>query len=281
MIALKLFFNVVRPRSIERGFVEPIGAGGYRLTGLGEVTVGFLFNTFANYPLAPFEELNKLLEKEKRVQEYDFIIWILSRLFNKACLSKYPRERSEATMKFFENKGIPISDQKSPEYSMYAIFNGWIENLELTEIEERFKVFAGQCPDVGNELSKLLTVYERLALKKGIDIPADFRDFKDRIKFGVTAEELPLRRLRGIGRETTRKVKMYCENALRRPPWSCKGTILEIFEQIYKERGEKQFVETLQFIKGIGKGQKLERILTLVKDRVGSVKQDGPLFGQR
>jgi replicative superfamily II helicase len=252
----------------KRGFISPIGAGGYKLSGLGEVTVSFLFGTFANYPLAPFEALNKFLDDDQKVRTDLSIIHLISILFKGACLSKYPREKSEEITEFYENHGIHASDQKSPEYSAYAIFCGWIENLDLTEIEVKYKVYASQCPEVGRELSRLLTVYEKLARKKSIDIPDDFKDFKDRIRFGVTAEEVPLVRLRGIGRETTRKIKMYCENALRQQPWNLKGSILEIFEQIYKERGEKRFVETLQFIKGVGKGKKFDKILSLVKSRV-------------
>jgi helicase len=254
----------------ERGFITPVGASGYVLTGLGEVTVGFLFSTFADYPLAPFEELDKILEKEKKVRQDDFIIYTLSKLFGGARLSKYPREKSEEISKFLENKGIHASNQKAPEYSTYAIFYGWIENLELTEIENRYKVYASRCPEVGKELSRLLTVYENLARKKNIAVPDDFNDFKDRFRFGVTEEELPLVRLKGIGRETTRKIKAYCENALRRQPWNLKGSIIEIFEQIYKDRGEVKFVETLQFIKGIGKGKKLDKILGLVRSRVSA-----------
>jgi len=252
----------------ERGFIVPVGASGYKLTGLGEVTVSFLFNTFANYPLAPFEELNKLLAKEQKVRQDEFIIYSISKLFEGTSLSKYPKERSEDITKFFENKGIPVSNQKGPEYSTYAIVHGWMENMDLTEIEEKFKVYASQCPEVGKSIFQLLTVYERLARKRSIDVPSEFQDFKDRIRFGVTAEELPLTRLRGIGRETTRKIKLYCENALRRTPWNLKGSIIEIFEQIYRERGEAKFVETLQFIKGVGKGKKLDKILSLVKERV-------------
>jgi len=48
------------------GFIVPLGAPGNKLTDLGEVTVDFLFRTFAIYELTPFIELNRILEMEKK-----------------------------------------------------------------------------------------------------------------------------------------------------------------------------------------------------------------------
>jgi len=151
---------------------------------------------------------------------------------------------------------------------MHACYFGWMENRDQYDIEEEYKVYASQLPQVAEELWKLLKVSETLAYKKNLQIPKEFKDFSDRVRFGVTEEELPLRRLRGIGRESTRKIKRYCDNFLRKPPWNYKGTIMEIFQEIYKKEGEKRFVEIVQYVKGIGKGKKLEKILGLVKSKV-------------
>jgi replicative superfamily II helicase len=249
------------------GFILPQGAAGYKLTGLGEVTMNFLFRTFANYALAPFLELDKLIEKDHEIKMDHTIIHKMCLLFSGACLSKKPREKSEQVISFYENEGIHASDIGNSEYSAYAIFNGWMNNFDLPDIEERFKVYSSQCPQIAAELFKLLTVYEKLANKKGVSVPAGFKDFRDRVRFGVTEEELPLRRLRGIGRGTTRKIKMYCDNTLRKPPWALKGSILEILEEIYMKQGEKRFIEVLQYIKGVGRGKKHEKILNLVKTK--------------
>lgn len=251
----------------DNGFVTHVGAAGYKLTGLGEVTIGFLFSTFANYALEPFLEINKMLSADGSVRMDHSIIYRMSQLFNGACLGKIHRERSEKVTSYYERIGVPASDLGNPEYSAYAVCNGWMENLELADIESDCKVSASQCPQVAIELYKLLGVYEKLALKRGIAIPPEFKDFRDRVRFGVTEEELPLARLRGIGRATTRKIKAYCENALRKPPWSLKGSILEIFLQIYRKEGETRFIETLQFVKGVGKGKKLDKILGLIRSK--------------
>jgi replicative superfamily II helicase len=153
------------------------------------------------------------------------------------------------------------------EYSAYAIFFGWMENKELTDIEEDYQVYASELPQVAEELRRLLIVYEKLAKKKNLNIPKEFRDFTDRVRFGVTEEELPLTRLRGIGRGSTRKIKEYCDRILRKPPLNHKGSILDIFVEMYKKQGEQKFIETLQYVKGIGKGKKSEKILALVKSK--------------
>ncbi|MEM3823794.1 MAG: helicase-related protein [Candidatus Bathyarchaeia archaeon] len=248
----------------DNGFIESTGVAGYKLTGLGEVTMDFLFRTFADYQLTPFKELNDILERDKRIRMDFDIIYELFRLFEGACLSRHSRGKSEEIASFYEKRSIPVSDQKDPEYSAYAIYHGWMENQEIPDIESRYKVYASKCPQVAKELFKLLNVYERLANKKGISVPADFKDFKDRVRYGVTTEELPFKRLRGIGRATTRKMKKYCD-IFRNPPWNLSGSMLEIFVQIYKRDGERKFSETLQFVKGIGKGKKHEKILKLVK----------------
>jgi helicase len=249
----------------DNGFIESTGVAGYKLTGLGEVTIDFLFNTFADYQLTPFKKLDDILEKDKKVRMDFDIIYEISRLFKGACLGRYPLERSEEITSFYEKKGVHVSDQKDPEYSAYAIYYGWMENLELADIESKYKVYASKCPQVAKELFKLLKVYKRLAVKKGITVPSEFKDFKDRVRFGVTEEELPFKRLRRIGRGTTRKIKMYCENNLRKPPWNLTGSMLEIFVQLYKQQGEKRFTEILRYVEGVGKGKRLEKILGLVK----------------
>lgn len=252
----------------DTGFITSLGAPGNKLTDLGQATINFLFRTFANYELTPFIELNKILEQEQKVRMDQIIIYKLSSLFEGACLSKVPREKSEEIATFYEKIGIPASDLGNAEYSAYAIFFGWMENKELFDIEQDYKVYASQLPQVAAELGRLLIVYETLARKKGISISEDFKNFRDRVRFGVTDEELPLKKLRGIGRGSTRKIKFHCNNIFRKPPLNYKGSILDILEEMYKKQGETRFLETIQYIKGVGKGKKSEKILGLVKSRI-------------
>lgn len=252
----------------DTGFIVPLGAPGNKLTDLGRVTINFLFQTFSPYELTPFIQLNKILETDKKLKMDHDIIYRISSLFDGACLSKVPREKSEEIVDFYEKIGIPASDLKSPEYSSYAIFFGWMENKDLYDIEENYKVYTSHLPQVAGEFWRLLQVYERLAYKKNIPIPKGFRDFRDRIRYGVTEEELPLVRLRGIGRQTTSKIRDRCDNIFRKPPLNYKGSIIDVFEQMYERLGEAKFKEELRYIKGVGKGKKAAKILELVKSRL-------------
>jgi len=252
----------------DAGFIVPLGAPGNKLTDLGEVTIDFLFRTFSFYELTPFITLNRILETERKLRMDHNIIHMISSLFEGACLSKVPREKSEEIISFYEKIGVPVSDLDSPEYSAYAMFFGWMENNDLSDIEENYKVYTSQLPQVASEMGKLLLLYEKLAQKKNIPVPKEFRDFRDRIRFGVTEEELPLIRLRGIGRETTRKIRNRCETIFRKPPLNYKGSIMDIFAEMYERLGEAKFKEELRYIKGVGTGKKSAKILELVKSRL-------------
>jgi helicase len=252
----------------DTGFIIAMGVPGYKLTGLGEATVDFLFRTFALYELTPFVELNKILEKDKTVRMGHDIIYDISSLFDGACLSKVPRKKSEEIIDFYEKIGISAPDIANHEYSAYAAYFGWMENKELLDIEEDYRVYTSQLPQVAEEMWRLLMLYRVLAYKKNIPIPKEFKDFCDRVRFGVTEEELPIVRLRGIGRETTRKIKTRCDTIFRKPPLNYRGSILDIFEQMYQKMGETRFMEELQYIKGVGKGKKAVKILELVKSRL-------------
>lgn len=252
----------------DTGFIIPLGAPGNKLTDLGRVTIEFLFQTFSTYELTPFLELNKILETDKKVRMNHDIIYKISSLFNGACLSKVPRKKSEEIIDFYEKIGIPASDLRSPEYSAYAIFVGWMENKDLYDIEEDYKVYTSHLPQVAKEIWRLLLVYEKLAHKKNIPVQVEFKDFRDRVRFGVTNEELPLVRLRGIGRETTRKIRDRCNTLYRKHPLNYKGSIMDVFEEMYKRLGETKFKEELRYIKGVGRGKKAMKILELVKSRI-------------
>lgn len=76
-------FEILRSHALylcESGFIVPLGAPGYKLTDLGEVTISFLFNTFSSYELMPFIELNRVLNEDKKVRMDHSIIYRISSL---------------------------------------------------------------------------------------------------------------------------------------------------------------------------------------------------------
>lgn len=251
----------------EAGFIDYLGgAAGYKLTDLGQVTLKFLFGTFAPYELAPFLQLNRYLEEQRKV-EFDFsIIYILSCLFDQARLSKIPNQTSSRIEEFFEGHGV--TDRSHAEYSAYAVCFGWIENMKLNRIESDFKVYASPLPQIAMELYRLLQVYEALARSKNYAIPPGFRTLKERIRFGVRTDELPFAKLKGIGRETAREIRRYCETVLS-TSFKYKGSPLDILKALYKDQGEDKFLEVhVKYVPQVGE-VRAKKTLNLLKNRWG------------
>jgi helicase len=247
-------FDDILKRQLEflttNGFVEYLGAPGFRLLDLGNVTVDFLLETYQIYKLRDFVELNKFLERKKVCPDFELILKI-SREFEGSMLFRIPNERSEIIDKFYEMAGV--TKLSHAEYSAFAIFRGWMENMPEYQIENDFKVYASALENVTNELYNLLVAYEKLAKKKNMDIPADWNDFKDRMLYGVRQDELPFVRRKGIKRNIVRNLYNYCQNVLKSPMYNYKGDMLEVLRRFCEEKGES-FVLTDLIDKKIGLG---------------------------
>jgi hypothetical protein len=87
----------------------------------------------------------------------------------------------------------------------------------------------------------------------------------------VREDELPLRKIHGIGRETVRSLRAYCYNVLQKN-FGYEGTPLEILVSLLEKQGEKKFLEThVKYISNIGE-VKAKRILSFVKEKSGKKK---------
>ena len=254
---------------IDEEFIEFLGAPGYRLTGLGDVTMRFLFQTFRTYTLEGFMRMNEYLTERREVRADFDLIYRLSKEFEGAKTYKYPRKRSETIDDFYRMRGVARPSHE--EYSTYAIYHGWMENKPVYEIEEDFKVFGSALNSVADEMSKMLDTYERLARKKRLRVPAEFQVLKDRISLGVREEEIPFAKLRDIGRDTVRKLSSWCNTVLRRPPYRYRGDMLSILIQFYEahNRDDNFLLTTLaNNIKNIGL-VRAGKIVDLVKSHIG------------
>lgn len=232
-----------------RNFLQYLGAPGYRLTKLGQVTLDFLFNTFSTYDLDVFLSLDKYVEGIEELNANLPLIHIISQLFFGARLSKYPRKKNETIEKFYEKRGIDSISHA--EYSAYAIWNGWIENWPVEAIEESFLVYSSHIGQVARELHALLTFSEKLAEIKNIPISSEFSVFTQRILRGYREEELPFSSLRGFRRVLLRNIHNYCHDVLTRPPLNCKGTTIEILRQLKGLNSKDEFIRVLSNIENI------------------------------
>jgi helicase len=233
------------------GLLTYLGAPGYKLTDFGNVVVGFLFWSFSSYELAPFVELKKFLDKEQLVQPDFELLHLISNLFDGACLSKIPRKTSPEIEEYYTNSGV--TEVESPEYSAYALFFGWMENMDDFNIEDKLKVNSSQLPLVANEMFKLLKVYETLARKTGYNVDPTFKTFCDRVRYGVTEDELPFVKLKQIGRGTARELNVYSKAVLRRLDYNYKGPLVEVYKQLLKDVGDDKFLNThLKYVPNVG-----------------------------
>jgi helicase len=233
------------------GLLTYLGAPGYKLTDFGNVVVGFLFWSFSSYELAPFVEFKKFLDKEKLVQPDFELIHLISNLFDGACLPKIPRKTSPEVEEYYANSDL--TEVESPEYSAYALFFGWMENMDDVNIEDRLKVNSSQLPLVATEMFKLLKIYETLARKTGYNVDPTFKTFCDRVRYGVTEDELPFVRLKQIGRETARELNIYSKAVLRRSDYNYKGPLAEVYKQLLKDVGDEKFLNThLKYVPNVG-----------------------------
>ena len=129
--------------------------------------------------------------------------------------------------------------------SAYSIFFGWMENKPEHEIERDFKVWTSAIENVSDEFCNLLDAYEALAKKKNMDIPEEWKDFKDRIRYGVRKDELPFVKRKGIKRNIARNLWDYCQNVLKRPPHRYRGTMIEVLRSFCEHKGEPFVLTTL------------------------------------
>ena len=234
---------------IDQGFIEFLGAPGYKLTDLGHVTMQFLFETFRTYTLDSFRKMNKYLTEQGRVKADFDLIYKISKEFEGARTYKYPRKKSEPIEDFYRVRGI--TKPSHAEYSAYAVYYGWMKNKPEYEIEEDFKVYGSALRNVTEEIYKILNTYERLAHKKGFDVSHEFKVLKDRIFFGVKEEELPFARLPGIGRDTVRKLTSWCNAVLRGPTFNYKGDLLTVLIRFYEDHNRDDNFLLTTLVNGI------------------------------
>lgn len=247
----------------DTSFLELLGTK-YQLTDFGKVTLDYLFSGFSSPELSAFVQLNQYLENRKSV-EFNFdLVYFLSRFFPDCRISKQPYVKAKEVEDFLENRGI--SDRTSQQYSAYAVFYKWIENVSETEIDKECKVYSSNLPSKMWEMYKLLCAYENLARARGLAIPTEYQVFKDRIRHGVREDELPLVKIHGIGRELARSIRRHC-NAVLKVNFGYSGTPVEILKTLLEKQGETEFLKHMDVVPNIGE-TRAKRLLTFVKDRL-------------
>jgi len=264
--------ETIRPHTdylMKYGFIISQGASGFKLTDLSEVVIEFLFTSYIAYDLDLFLVMNNVLDKNMEV-EYDFnLLYQMFQLFSNLQTNRLGRKRSSEIDDYFISHYKNIRNKRNvgnAEYSSYAIFHGWINNLDEVTIEERYLINASIIESNVKELYKLLDVYKKLAEKKHIDIPNEFNALQRRIYHGVTEEELSFKMMSGIGRETCRTLKTYCNSVLKGTDFNYTGSLEEILYNLLTDIGETEFLSIMiGNVTHIGR-RRAESILEVIKN---------------
>jgi helicase len=253
----------------EAGFLERLGIN-FQLTDFGKVTLDYLFRGFSSPELSAFIRLRQYLERTGSVKTDFDIVYFLSKNFPDCRISKQPHQKSKDVEEFLE--GRSIVDRTNQEYSAYVVFHKWIENVDEAQIDKDCKVYSSNLPSKMWEMYKLLCVYEELARTKHFQIPDEFQVFKERIRYGVRGDELPLVKIHGIGRETAGSIRRYCYSVLR-TNFGYTGTPLDILQTLLEKQGEEKFRDIhIKHVKYVGDA-KARRLLSFVKKTLDKKKQ--------
>jgi len=263
--------DTIRPHAqylINNAFIIPQGTS-YKLSKIGQIIVEFLFQTYATYDLNDFIKINKYIE-EKGVVTWDFdLIYCLTKILGNISLQKLPWKKSEVVNiffnRFYKKEEREIDDA---EYTAYAIYNGWIKNMDERDIESAYMVSTSNINRCAVELDNLLELYERLSVSKNMTIPNEFSSFRKQIKYGVNEDELIFKQKKGLGRDTCRALGSF-GSRLKEKPFSYTGNLVEVLHKLYIKDGERTFSETLRSnidIVGIGRSGKIIEVIKEFED---------------
>ena len=259
---------------VNNNFILPQGSSGYKLTDLGEVVIDFLFKTFHPYELDLFLKLNINLERNKVLKaDFDLLYKFFLLFENIRCKKIGGRVKVPEIERYFKLHYNPTITCDDPEYTAYAVYYGWMENIDEYLLEERYKINPSRLEINMKELSNLLVVYQKLAEKKGYEIPVEYELLKKRIYYGVSEEEFHFRTKKGLGRETCKNIKSYCRNTLETQPYNFKDGMLSELYQLYLTMDESKFYNILMQITNIGphKSNLIMEIIKLHDERMKKV----------
>jgi helicase len=248
----------------KNGFMRFSGAPGYQLSDLGRITLDFLFTTFTTYELKPFLEIQNYLKNRESI-ELDFdLLYTINKLFNGTRLSKIPREKVPEIEKFFEELGI--EDVSHSEYSAYAFWNGWLRNMPIEIIEDRYKVYSSTIEFTSNELYQVSRFVRNLSEVLGIPM-INFDTSLARIRRGLREDEIPFIGLYRFGRNLIRNLHEQVQDVYTKPPWNFKGSTLDILIQLYRTVQKDEFIRAMDQIRQISEIRGL-RIYEFIEKQV-------------
>lgn len=256
---------------IENTFIVDAGGYGYKLTPLGKVTISFLMQSFRDYSLEAIKEIEEYVSKNGLVSSFDTIYKIIKVLG--IILYKKSRKRCEEIEDFFYNKNI--YEIGNEEYTAYVIWNGWMENKSLNEIEEKYNVYADPIKTIAGEIASGLILMEEIYKRKKRKSSEKFKEFIVRVEKGVKEKEVSVAIYKGFGRIFARDLYLTALNmisakrgALALPKKLGYDSLMDFYKEFLKEKGEEELNKSLVGFSEHFKGKRAKKFIGIVKNEV-------------
>jgi helicase len=256
-------------------FIRDEGAAGYKLTPLGKVTVEFLMNSYVAYPLTAFKRIEEYIKEHGLEATFDTLYMLIKTLNDatKFGLYKKSRETSQKVEEFFGRKAV--MEVENAEYTAYAIWNGWMENKTLKEIENICNIYVDPIKSVAEELIRALSLMENMFKASGKNVPIGFQDLKIRVRKGVGAREVSVAKYPGYGRELTKDLyitALSIKSAIERTPLPAKeipnSSLMEFYTDLLKTKGHEEAKRYLISNSRLFREGRAEKFLELVEKEI-------------
>lgn len=175
---------------IENEFIKLTGYK-FDLTHFGDIIVNFSLKSFTQIPLGNFCALKNKLKEENKIKVWDkksfyFLIKNFSPLS-----TLYKKSRKSEIEEYFWKEFPEVKHISNEEYTFYALQKGWMEGMEIKEIEDKYLIYAFPIKTVVNNMQKIIELYEEIG-KTCFGLENDknyeYKEFKKIFRFGVSKE---------------------------------------------------------------------------------------------
>ena len=257
---------------IDNGFIIDAGGYGYKLTtNLGQVVVSFMMQSFRDYPLDAFKEIEEYVSEKGLESSFDTIYKIIKALG--IMLFKKARKKSEEIEEFFSNRNI--YDIGNEEYTAYVIWNGWMQNKELNKIEEEYNVYADPIKYIAREISSGLQLMEEMYKRMKRKTSEDFKRFIVRVEKGVSEKQLSVAIYKGYGRilvkdlyKTALNIIAAEKGALRPEKELEYESLLDFYKEFLLKKGEDELEKRLIGFSEHFKKTRGKKFIGIVKNEI-------------
>lgn len=251
----------------ELGYIYPTPAG-YKLTDFGRIIAEFLTKSYRWYRLDELSALREEIKGMGRVEKAERAVAIVLKHLSPLWLEVPDDEGRKKIDEWFKERYGRYPERY--EYTVYIVLNEWVRGKRIEEIEKEYGRWAIYVKSIAEDLANALKLFKDIAKLEKVEIPEDFDLMIEMVRYGLSAYEVPLIRVKGFGRVRIHNLyeKMKTVPAIsKRLKENRDKTIIETLCWYFNERGEKNFKKDLERWNVKYVGEKLiERLVEFLKD---------------